>query len=106
MHFAYVAPTVPASMTPQAVSSRRGVGRNSHVSLISSSCTPRASATMVTAAPQPNVNNTRALEAALIVQRLAEPEQLAHVELDRVSRVVGDLDPTDGVHLVRHRHER
>lgn len=31
----------------------RGVGRNSHVSRMSSSVTPSASATMVTAAPQP-----------------------------------------------------
>ena len=50
--------------------------------------------------------DARAFQAALVVQRLAESEQLAHVELDRVSRVVGDLDAADGVHLVRHRHER
>ena len=56
-------------------------------------------------APAPR-QHARAFQAALVVQRLAESEQLAHVELDRVSRVVGDLDAADGVHLVRHRHER
>ena len=80
--FAYVAPMVPASMTPQAVSSRRGVGRNSHSSRISSSWTPSASATMVTAAPQPHVNTPGLLQAPLIIQGLAESEQHAHVELD------------------------
>ena len=56
-------------------------------------------------APAPR-QHARAFQAALIVQRLAEPEQLAHVELDRVSRVVGDFDAANGVHLVRHRHQR
>ena len=55
MQRAQIAPTVPASMTPQAVSRSRGVGWNSQVSRISSNSTPRASATIVTAAPHPHL---------------------------------------------------
>ena len=106
MHRNQIAPTVPCSITPEAVSSRRGAGAN---------CTGLTDLVELHAKRLGHHRDSRTPterddsghhDSTLVVERLAEPEELTHLVDQVVAGIVGDLEPPDRVNPARHRCER